>query len=489
MLNPKEAFRDYQKDVTLQSLSSDETMLWMGMGLGKTVIALTNILERIRSGEVKKALVFGPIAVVSSVWHVEAKKWSHTKDLRFSSLMGTKDQRTRALFRDADIYLCNYELMNWLAETLVTRYIKKGIPFPFDMVVYDEISYLQSSTSLRLRGGDRDRKDGEKTKKVKYYGWDEVMMKFAFKMGLTGTPTGSGYIDLHGQYLVMDGGKRLGTHITHYRNAYFIKQYEGWGSDITPSGKKWIEHKISDITINMETRDYLDLPPVTVVDHWVTLPPNVMEMYETFEKSMFIELEMGILEVDSKISAACKCRQLANGSVYLDREEDLSELVHEEKLKALDTIVKEANGHSVLVLYQFTPDYTAIMARYKKLKPERIHAKNAERVIRDWKAGKIKMLLGHPKSMGFGLDGLQEGGRIVVWFGLPYSNRDYNQANARLDRSGQKSTVCINRILTKSTVDVALRTKLMLKQTDEKSLRRAIQEYRIKKNRGELVYE
>ena len=293
MLTPQQ-LHSYQKEAVLHSLYKDESMLWLQMGLGKTVITLTSIVDRMRAGQVKKTLVLGPLRVVQSVWTREARQWSHTEHLRFSIIGGDREKRQRALFADADIYLCNYENLNWLAEALDRFYVTRGLDFPFDMVVYDEVTKMKNSTSVRVAGGNRTVKDprtGSEVK-VKKVGWRNHIPRFKYKMGLTGTPAPNGYKDLHGQFLALDNGARLGEYKTHFENAYFTKGYDGWSIDVTPIGRKMIEEKIADITIKMDAAEYLpDMPKVTVNDILVPLPPKARAQYEKMEEEMFLELE------------------------------------------------------------------------------------------------------------------------------------------------------------------------------------------------------
>jgi len=178
-------------------------MLWLQMGLGKTIITLTTIVEKMRAGQVEKVLIFGPLRVIQAVWEREARKWEHTRHLRFSVVHGTKTKRLRSLFADADIFLTNYENMNWLAQELNNYYLVPNKEFPFQMVVYDEISKVKNSNTLRMKGGSRSRKDRHGAEhKIKVIGWRHLMGHFKYRTGLTGTPARNGYLDLFGQYLV-----------------------------------------------------------------------------------------------------------------------------------------------------------------------------------------------------------------------------------------------------------------------------------------------
>lgn len=486
---------DYQMEAYGHLAHHDEAMLCLGMGLGKTPITLTSLAYRMSQGLVEKTLIFGPLRVIQAVWAREARKWTHTRHLRFSVVHGDRTKRLRALFAPADIYLCNYENMNWLAEVLDHYYLSQGKPLPFQLVVYDEISKLKNSTSLRVSGGKRDRKRHGQRYVVKVTGWRKIMNEFPYKVGLTGTPASNGYIDLHGQYLVLDGGKRLGEYKTHYENSYFESDYKGWSKSPTELGKRAIEQKISDITLKMDTRDYLDLPPVKESNIMVDLPPRARKVYEEVEQLLFSSLDRGSeIELFSKTSISNKCLQICNGSPFVNQvgSGDWYEL-HDAKLDALEDIIEEAAGAPVLCGYSFKPDAMRIMERFKKLKPvslSDIKSRDTERTIDRWNDGKIRLMIGHPGSMAYGLDGLQENGHILAWFGLNWSLELYDQTNARLDRNGQSQPVSIARILCKDTVDLAVADALIRKANDQQGLKSALDRYRkgITTNELELTF-
>jgi len=492
MLRPQELY-DYQKAAINHQLIHPDSMLWLGVGLGKTVITLTTIVDRMRAGLVHKTLIFGPKRVINAVWERESKKWTHTEHLRCMVLSGTPATRKRKLFREADIYLCNYENMNWLVEVLQTYYIKQGKPIPFQMAVYDEVTKLKNSESMRMKGGKREVKDKrtEETTMVKVIGWRKIMDLFAYSTGLTGTPASNGYIDLFGQYLAIDGGERLGKFVTHYRDAYFAGNYNGYGYSVTPIGKQWIEHKISDITVKMDSKDYLDLPPVRETNIMVDLPAKARKHYEEMEAKMFTELDSGTeLEVFTKASVGNKCLQICNGSPYTDLDGTWEKL-HDAKLDALEDILEEVGGQPVLLSYAYKADAERIMTRFKKYKPVNLTAEKSShtaKIIDNWNAGKIKLLIGHPASMGHGIDGLQDSGSIIVWFGLNWSLELYLQMNGRLDRNGQSNPVSIIRILVNDSLDMAVADAIMRKADDEKGLKDSIQRYRDGQASAELTF-
>lgn len=470
-----------------------DSMLWFAMGLGKSITTLTSIVQRMKYGQVNKTLIFGPLRVVQTVWEREARKWEHTQHLSFSVMCGTKQDRERALFRDADIYLTNYENMNWLAQELDHYYIGNDDVLPFQMVVYDEISKLKNSTALRMKGGNRDKLDRRgDVHKVKIIGWRTMLDKFAYRVGLTGTPASNGYLDLHGQFLAVDGGERLGQYVTHYRDSYFQSDYMGWSYKPTELGKQYIEQKISDITLKMDAKDYLDLPAVKVTDLMVDLPDAARRAYIEMEKKMFAELDSGAaIEVFSQSSISNKLLQFCNGSPFLNSGTDEYEALHDAKLDALEDVLEEAGGSPVLCSYTFKPDAERIMKRFKKYKPvnlTQVKSKDTGKVVQDWIDGKIKLLVGHPASCGHGLDGLQDSGHIVVWFGCNWSLELYEQMNARIDRQGQKKAVSIIRILCRDTVDMAVADALERKTDDQEGLKAAIQRYRAKMKHGEISF-
>lgn len=483
LLKPQQLY-DYEKECIWHQLQHPDSVLWLQMGLGKTIITLTTIIERMKAGFVNKTLIFGPLRVVQAVWAREARKWEHTKYLRFSVIHGTREKRERALFADADIYLINYEAMNWLAQQLDHYYISQNKPIPFDMVVYDEVSKLKNSTTLRMAGGNRDRKDKKGNHyKIKVTGWRKMINHFKFRTGLTGTPASNGYLDLFGQFLAVDGGQRLGEYVTHYKNDYFMSDYNGWTYTPTELGKQAIEQKINDITKKMDAKDYLDLPECKTINLMVNLPVSARKAYDEVERDMFTQLDSGKeIEVFSRSSVSNKCLQFANGSPYLSPDSKEFEKLHDAKLDALESVLEEAAGSPVLCSYSFKADAECIMKKFKKYSPVNLTAepsKKTEKIIDRWNQGQIKLLIGHPASMGHGVDGLQESGSIVVWFGVNWSLELYEQMNGRINRNGQKQPVSIIRILCRDTVDLAVVDAIERKTNDQEGLKSALQRYRM----------
>jgi SNF2 family DNA or RNA helicase len=479
----RDNLHEYQTVAVNHMNAHHNSMLWLGMGLGKTVSALTSIVDRIAAGQVKKVLIFGPIRVINSVWAQEARKWEHTKHLKFSVIHGTPQKRGRAMFADADIHLVNYESANWLCEQLLHYYISQGKPLPYDMIVYDEVSKMKNSTSKRFAGGKTDKVDGNgKEYTVKLQGWRKMLPHFPYTVGLTGTPASNGYLDLFGQFLAVDGGERLGEYVTHFKSSYFQSDYMGWSQEVTNIGKQCIEKKISDITLKMDAKDYLDLPAVKVVNMMVDLPAKARKAYEEMEANMFAALDNGTeLEVFSKTAISNKCLQFCNGSPYLHAETSEYEALHDAKLNALEEVLEEAGGSPVLCSYTYKADAERIMKKFKAYKPVNLTAEKASdtaKILTRWKEGEIKLLIGHPMSMSHGIDGLQVSGYIMVWFGLNWSLELYDQMNARIDRQGQTHPVSIIRILCRDTIDLAVADALERKTDSQEGLKSALQRYK-----------
>jgi SNF2 family DNA or RNA helicase len=467
LMNADEKFFDYQKNATNFQSTHNETALWLDMGLGKTVITLTSVAHLIRTQYLKGTLIVAPIRVIRLVWKQEAAKWQHTNHLTFSTMVGNKDQRTRALLKKADIYLINYENLRWLAETLDTYYIKKDKPFPFDGVVWDEISKMKNSATQRVKA------------------FMKVMPHFKWTTGLTGTPASNGYKDLHGQYLVLDQGHRLGTGKTAFKSRFYYKS--PGGKEIPyPDTEETIKALIGDITLQMAAEDYNPLPDLMVNDIMIEMPPAIRAKYDSLEKDFFFHLDNGQgVEVFNAASLTNKCLQFANGAVYPIPGMPLWEAIHDLKLEALEDIIEEAAGSPILCSYAYRSDAQRIMEKFKSIRPINLTDCKTEKSLLDamtrWKTGDCQLMIGHPASMGHGIDGLQAMGNIMVWYGLNWSLDLYDQMNARLRRQGQGAPVMCHRILISKTLEQAQAIALEEKATTQTALRSAIKSYRMSK--------
>jgi len=467
MLTP-DLLHDYQKKAVNFQCTRTESMLWLDMGLGKTVITLTSLSHLIQTKFLRGVLIVAPIRVIRLVWRQEAVKWQHTENLKFSVIAGTKDQRTRALLKDADVYLINYENMKWLAETLQTYFIKKDRPIPFDGLIWDEISKCKNSTTNRVKAVGK------------------IIQHFKWITGLTGTPASNGYRDLHGQFLVVDKGKRLGTSKTAFETRFYHQAgpYKKVPYNDTEST---IKQLIGDITLEMSAEDYNPLPDLVVNDIEITMPPGLRAKYESMERDLFLQLDSGqSKEVFNQASLMNTCLQFSNGAIYPISGMPMWEPLHDHKLDALEEILDECNGSPVLCAYAYRSDAQRIMERFKKLRPINLTECKSEislnNAMKRWKDGDCQLMIGHPASMGHGIDGLQKNGHTLVWYGLNWSLDLYEQFNARLRRQGQGIPVICHRILMQNTLDQAQAMALDSKSDTQQALRKAIKDYRLQKS-------
>lgn len=440
---------EYQKAAVSHIIDHPAAGLFLDMGLGKTVSTLTAINRLMNVYmEVTKVLVIAPKRVAEDTWTTECGKWDHLKGLRISRVLGTEKKRKAALKEDADIYVINRENVVWLVAQL------KGW-WPFDMIVIDELSSFKSNTAARFKA------------------LRKVRPMSARVVGLTGTPAPNGLIDLWTQMYLLDMGERLEKTITAYRSKYF-KPGRTNGQvvfDYKPNSgsENAIYSRISDICISMKADDYLDLPDLIEIPVEVSMSDRQMRQYEKFEEEQVLKLQdEGDISAVNAAALSNKLLQYANGAVY-DADRNIHEL-HEAKLDALEEIVEAANGSPVLVFYSFRHDVARIMKRLKAYRPKEI---GGQEDIQAWNEGRIPVMLAHPASAGHGLN-LQQGGHIMVWFGLPWSLELYQQANARLHRQGQSQPVRSYAIMTKGTMDADVKKALSGKTDRQDALMEAV---------------
>lgn len=430
--------RGYQRWMSKQILRLPAVYLAAEMGLGKTASVLWAIRQLIDLGEVKRVLVVAPLRVAEYTWPEEIAKWSFARSLRYSVVIGTRDEREAALKVPADVYIINRENVVWLQQHLGAR------KWLFDMLVYDEAS--------RLKGGDKRtegnvRKDGTQSAKRRSEFGTLNVMRWSFEkiVELSGTPAPNGVIDLWGPLYVMDKGRRLGTSKTDFRDRWFRKKMDGYGYEPFDHSESEIMERIGDVFFSLKEKDYLEVPPLVPVDHWVTLPPAAAERYRRMKREMVLR-EFDVEAVNGGVLVN-KLLQLANGSVY--DEDGTAHKVHDEKLAILDSIVTEAMGRPILLAYSFKFDKAAITKRFPFIR----WFGDTKNDKADWDAGRIKLMGTHPASAGHGLN-LQLGGNIAVWYGLTWSLELYQQFIKRLARSGQMADrVFLHRIMARNTAD------------------------------------
>lgn len=415
-------YQEYAKDFILENKKCG---LFLDMGLGKTVTSLTAIDILMNDYlDIGKVLVIAPKNVAENTWTDETQKWDHLRTLKVSCVSGTVTQRRKALDEEADIYTISRDNVVWLVDEL-----KKD--WKFDMLIIDELSSFKNPSSKRFK----------KLKTVTPF-FDRVI-------GLTGTPAPNSYMDLWSQIYLLDRGERLGKNITAFRRQFFNAYSRGMyvEYELKEGAKEKIDDLISDICVSMKSKDYLkDLKEPIIIDYKVKLDNKEFKLYRDMAKEAVAE----VTEKDKVVALSAavvtnKLLQMANGTVYGDDKKPFK--IHERKLETLDDILEQAQNENILVFYNFQSDLENILSKF----PEAKKFEGSED-IRNWNSGKIKMLLLHPASAGHGLN-LQQGGSIIVWYGLTWSLELYLQANARLVRQGQKEVVRIYRLVTEHTVD------------------------------------
>lgn len=435
-------YQNYAKDFILAHKVS---ALFLDCGLGKTITTLTAINELMYdSFEISKVLIIAPLRVAQSTWKDEIKKWDHLNLLRYSIAVGDEKERLKALKQNSDIYIINRENVDWLVT-------KSGIDFNFGMLVIDELSSFKSHTSKRFKS----------LLKIRPY--------FERVVGLTGTPSSNGLMDLWAEFRVLDLGERLGRYITHYRNEYFLPDKRNGAVIFSykpqPNAEERIYRRLADITISMKSTEYLKMPELILNDLEINLGEEDQIKYKKFKKEMVMTIQEKEIDAINAASLSNKLIQLANGSIY-DKDKKFYE-VHNKKLDKLEEIIESANGKPVLVAYWFKADKERIEKRFKVRE-----IKTADD-IKQWNKGMIDFALIHPASAGHGLN-LQSGGSTLVWFSLTWSLELYQQTNARLYRQGQKDTVVIHHLITKNTIDEDIMKSIKRKDKTQEALMKAV---------------
>jgi hypothetical protein len=439
-------FREYQ--TWMYQKCYEEPFIYLGaeMGLGKTGAVLRAVRRLLDEQRVNRVLIIAPVKVAEDTWPEEIRTWDFARALDYSLLTGPEEERKAAARDGREVHIINRENLVWLFE-----FWRRD--WPYDMVVYDEAS--------RLKAGNRKSKPTQRadgtvsTPKTTEFGALARLRATHIKrlVAMSGTPAPGGLKNLWGQFYVLDLGERLGHKKTHFMNRWFRTDPYTYAVDPLPHAMGEIMGAVSDIMVSLREEDYLNLPPLMVDDHWVTLPPKVMEQYRRFEKTLYLK-EYDLEAVNAGVLTN-KLLQFANGSLYVD--EGHAEHVHDLKLNALADIVEQADGQPMLIAYSFKFDVERIKKRFPKF---RIFGET-KNDTRDWNAGRLPAMIVHPASAGHGMN-FQYGGNIAVWYGLNWSLELYLQFLKRLHRSGQKADhVMMHRILARNTEDVHVAANLI----------------------------
>lgn len=432
---------EYQTYATNFILEHPVAAVLLEMGLGKSVITLTAIYElMLNRFEVEKVLVIAPLRVARDTWPAEIEKWEHLKGLTYSVAIGTEAERLAALKRPAHLYLINRENVDWLIT-------KSGLAFDYDMVVIDELSSFKSYAAKRFKS------------------LLKVRPRVKRMVGLTGTPSGNGLMDLWAEFRVLDMGQRLGRYITHYRNNFFVpdkrNQQMIFSYKPKPGAEDAIYKLISDITISMKSADFLKMPECIINEVPVTLSEKEWSVYQALKEDMVVDLKTEEIDAVNAAALSGKLLQMANGAVYNEEKEVIR--IHDRKLDALEDLIEGANGKPVLVAYWYNHDLQRIKQRFS------VREIKTSQDIKDWNDGEIPVAVIHPASAGHGLN-IQFGGSTIIWFGLTWSLELYQQTNARLWRQGQNDTVVIHHIIAKDTIDEDVMAALHKKEKIQSAL-------------------
>ena len=423
----------------------------LDMGLGKTSITLTALNDLLfDSFEAHRILVIAPLRVARDTWTAEADKWDHLQRLICSVAVGTESERRAALMKPADIYIINRENVQWLIED-------SKLPFTFDTVVVDELSSFKNYQAKRFRALMKVR---PRVKRI---------------IGLTGTPSSNGLMDLWAEFRLLDMGARLGRFISHYRLEYFQPDKRNgqviFSYKPLPGAEQRIYDKIADITISMKSTDHLKMPELISSEYTVQLSDDEKKRYNELKQDLVLQLPGGDITAANAAALTGKLCQMANGAIYSDDSSTIT--IHDRKLDALEDIIEAAGDKPLLVAYWFKHDLARITERLQKLHIPFSKLDSAESIKR-WNDGELPVALVHPASAGHGLN-LQSGGSCIVWFGLTWSLELYQQTNARLWRQGQSAkTVVVQHIVTKGTIDERILKVLSKKDSTQAALIEAV---------------
>lgn len=476
----------YQKKAIKWLLEHEHSALFMDPGLGKTSTTLAALKVLKAKHMFKKALVLAPLRVCHSVWPGERERWEDFHGLKMVVLHG--DKKGELLQEKADVYVLNYDGLAWLLDIEVySTPTGKRRPRPidmmrwkalgFDLLIMDELSKLKHPNSVRFRA------------------LKQVVGSFGRRWGLTGSPAPNGLEDLFGQVYMLDLGKSFGQYVTHYRTTYFSQSFDGYNWILNEGADKSIYKKLKPLALRMSAADHLDMPQLVENDVKVTLPKAARKIYDELEDDLFTKIEDKVVIAANAAAASMKCRQAANGAVYVEDLEDVltakkgkdwAEL-HSAKLDAVEDLRDELQGSPLLVAYDFEHDLVRLKERLGDV-PHiggGVTTKKAKAIEAAWNAGEIPVMLGHPQSLAHGLN-LQGAGFHVAWFALTWNYELYDQFIRRVWRQGQKAKrVFVHHFIATATVDVDVMRALRSKRKGQNALFDALKE-RVIARRGKV---
>lgn len=471
---------DYQKYAVITAMEKKYAAIFLGTGLGKTMISLTISDQLLKRKLIRGVLIVCTKKAMYNSWRQEAQNWEHLRYLKFALIHGSVHKgkseyvkKLGLLSKEANIFLINYEGLPWLAHTLDTLYKKRRLPF--DCIFYDESTKMKHSTTQRFQK------------------WKRYMQRFRYRYPMTGTPVPNGMMDLYGQIYVMDFGVCLGTSITSYRERFFISDFQDTHTNyrLRKDAKKAISRRIKDHVIYMRKQDYIKLPPIIYNQIKIDLPKKLRDQYNELEMKFFVELEKAKVEVFSAATLSMKLRQFLQGKVYSGTGKDRQIVsIHDEKLQVLKEMVDlkqkttrilEGIGNCIIA-YNFQYEREDL----KKIFPNapaidgRTTDPQAKKYIEQWNLEQIPILLYNPASDPHGLN-LQFGGNQILWYSLTWNLEQYLQLIDRLYRQQQQKTVFVHHIIFRDTVDERICRALSRKEATQSSLLATLKAYRKEK--------
>jgi SNF2 family DNA or RNA helicase len=471
----------YQKKAVKFLLEHAASALFLDPGLGKTSITLAAVKLLKQKKLLDKVLLIAPLRVCYSVWPKEVGKWTDFGGLKVAVLHGPKKEE--ALKSEADIYVINPEGLDWLLQAKKTKTaqgktkvdvdLRRFKNLGFDTLVVDELSKFKHTNTNRFKG-------------LKL-----VLNTFRRRWGLTGSPASNGLLDLFGQCFILDQGRTLGPYISHYRMKYFVPSHDGFSWNIREGAEDEIYERISPLALRMAADDYLDMPALIENNIRVDLPSNVMTMYNQLEEDLIAKIDSKVVVASTAAAASMKCRQVANGGLYLDPEvQALIKLpkssrewvnLHTEKVDALADLIDELQGSPLLVAYDFAHDLDRLREKLGQDVPYiggGVSAARSAELEQLWNAGKLPVLLGHPQAMAHGLN-LQEVGNHICWHSMTWDYELYDQFIRRVLRQGNKSKkVFVHHIMARGTIDEVVLASVKSKRRGQNALFDALKKLR-----------
>lgn len=435
--------------------------LFLKPGMRKSSITLA-AFEILRELKLAKALlIIAPLRVIYTSWPQELRKWIDFNHLSAGILHGKR--KDEVLREQHDIYLINYEGLGWLTNELGR--LKR---LPFDMLVADESTKLKHTTTQRF-------------KLLKPW-----LKSFQRRVILTGTPTARHLLDVFGQCYVMDSGQTFGPYITRFREEFFFPTgFGGYTWAPKPHAEEGIHARLAPRVFFADDQDWLQLPDLIEKDIEVELPPKAMAMYRQLETTLRLEFKAGRINAANAAVASMKCRQLANGGCYLDGQERTWQHVHEAKTEAVVDLLDELQGEPALITYDFLHDLERLRRGVEQHLGERVlhigrggvTPAKLPGLIAAWQRGDVPALIVSAASLAHGVDGLQHGGKALIWASLTYNWEDYLQLVARLRRSGQVERVLNAHIIARGTIDEAVLASGRAKDKKQGNLFNALKQY------------